>query len=856
MVKQESPIDDKYNYGFREEENYLFKSKRGLNEEVLRTISAQKNEPEWMLDYRLRSYQAYMAKPMPSWGADLSGIDFDNIFYYIRPIKDKAASWAELPAEIKNTYDRLGIPQVEKDLLSGVSAQYESEVIYKSINKELAKKGVIFLDMDSGLREHPELVKQYFGTVIPSLDNKFAALNSSVWSGGSFVYVPPGVHVELPLQAYFRINAENMGQFERTLIIADEGSFVHYVEGCFVSGARVRTREGEKSIEQITVGDEVLTHKGRYRKVYNTMNRVYKGKIYTIKYFGDSNAELQVTAEHPLLVCKRQKKEYRNTTFKSDWLCADQVEVGDYLVCPLHQKETEKIVIEHETVKFPERFRQRSLIRNYKPTVFMNIEFGQGIHITQRTLKLNLDPDFYRLVGYFFAEGHIDKEHYITFTFNSKEQEYIKDTCQLLWHYFGKEPLKGKVRNNGITITLCSTVAARFFAREFGSTGKTKHIPIWVLESPKDHLCELIKGMWCADGSYYEKSHLYRYSSVTRSLALGFRDVLLKLGIVASLNSQKRKIPRQLMNHVVVSRRFNQAFSAVVGRKSVDGTKEGSPFYMDEDFLYVPIKSIKAESQETQVYNFSVMDDESYVAEGVVSHNCTAPIYSSDSLHSAVVEIIVKKGARVRYTTIQNWSTNVYNLVTKRAVVDEAGIMEWVDGNLGSKVTMKYPSVYLRGRKAHGEVLSIAFAGSNQHQDAGGKIIHLAPETTSQIISKSISKDGGRTSYRGLIEVAEGSVNSRSKVVCDALLLDPSSRSDTYPDMKINEQRVTIEHEATVSKIGDDQIFYLMSRGVSESQAQSMIVNGFIEPLVKELPFEYAIELNRLIQLQMEGSIG
>lgn len=455
-----------YRYGFKKKENYVYKSQKGVSPQVVADISWHKNEPLWMRDFRLKSYNIFLRKKMPIWGGDLSHINFDDIYYYIKPINKKASSWEDLPPEIKDTYDRIGIPEAEKKYLGGVSAQYESEVVYKSIQKTLQQKGVIFLDMDSGLREYPELVKKYFGTIIPPADNKFSALNSAVWSGGSFIYVPKGIKVELPLQAYFRINAANMGQFERTLIIADEGSYVHYVEGC------------------------------------------------------------------------------------------------------------------------------------------------------------------------------------------------------------------------------------------------------------------------------------------------------------------------------------------------------------------------------------------------------TAPIYTTDSLHSAVVEIIVKKGARVRYTTIQNWSTNVYNLVTKRMRVEEEGIGEWVDGNLGSKLTMKYPSVYLVGRKAHGEVLSIAYAGTGQHQDAGGKAIHLASETTSRITSKSISKGGGRTSYRGLLYVIPSAKNIKSKVVCDALLLDENSRSDTYPTMKIQSQDVQIEHEATVSKIGEEQLFYMQSRGLSKEVAEAMIVNGFIEPIVKELPLEYAVEMNRLIQLQMEGSVG
>jgi Fe-S cluster assembly protein SufB len=459
-------IGTDYRDGFSDPENYFFKSQRGLSPEVVAAISEHKDEPQWMRDFRLKSLEYFQARPLPTWGGDLSGIDFENIYYYIKPTEKQAKSWEDLPPDIKQTWDRLGIPEAERKFLAGVGAQYESEVVYHKLQADLEEKGVVFLDMDSGLREHEELVRQYFGTIIPQNDNKFAALNSAVWSGGSFIYVPPGVSVEMPLQAYFRINAENMGQFERTLIIVDEGAYVHYVEGC------------------------------------------------------------------------------------------------------------------------------------------------------------------------------------------------------------------------------------------------------------------------------------------------------------------------------------------------------------------------------------------------------TAPIYTTDSLHSAVVEIVVKPGARCRYTTIQNWSSNVYNLVTKRAVAYENATMEWVDGNLGSKQTMKYPAIWLLGEGAHGEVLSIAFAGDGQHQDAGGKAVHVAPNTSSVITSKSISKNGGRSSYRGLLEVAKGAHGARSKVVCDALILDEESRTDTYPYIRIDENDVDIGHEATVSKIGEEQLFYLMSRGLSEAEAAAMIVSGFVEPITKELPLEYAVEMNRLIQLQMEGSVG
>jgi Fe-S cluster assembly protein SufB len=466
MLKSDVGVGD-YKYGFHDPtDKYVFKSRKGLDAQIVAQISEMKGEPEWMRQFRLDALETFFRKPLPKWGGRLDDLDFQNIYYYVRASERQGHSWDEVPEDIRRTYDRLGIPEAEKKYLAGVKAQYESEVVYGSLKEDLAKKGVIFTDTDSALREHPDLFREYFGSVIPSEDNKFAALNSAVWSGGSFIYVPPGVKVDFPLQAYFRINSENMGQFERTLIIVDEGASAHYVEGC------------------------------------------------------------------------------------------------------------------------------------------------------------------------------------------------------------------------------------------------------------------------------------------------------------------------------------------------------------------------------------------------------TAPTYTTDSLHSAVVEVIVKRNARFRYTTIQNWSNNVYNLVTKRAHAYADSLMEWVDGNLGSQLTMKYPAVYLLEPGARGETLSIAFANHGQHQDAGAKMIHFAPDTSSRIISKSISKGGGRSSYRGLVKVAKGAERSKSNVVCDALILDPQSRSDTYPYIEVENENVAIEHEASVSKIAEEQLFYLMSRGLTEAEASSMIVTGFIEPLVKELPMEYAVEMNRLIELQMEGSVG
>lgn len=848
-------IKDTYKYGFHMPEKTVFKTPKGLSQKVVEAISYYKNEPEWMRKFRLNALEHFYAKPLPTWGPNLSTINFDNMHYYVSPTEKKFRTWDQVPEEIKTTYEKIGIPQAERKFLAGVGAQYDSEVVYHNLKKQWENQGVIFVDTDTALQKYPELMKQYFGTIIPPHDNKFAALNSAVWSGGSFVYVPKGVHVEIPLQAYFRINAANMGQFERTLIIAEEGSYVHYVEGCFLKGARVRTNEGEKPIEDICVGDKVLTHKGSYRSVYRTMKRPYKGKIYKIKYYGDSGAELKVTNEHPLFICKREKSEYRNKNFHPEWIEANKVKQGDYLVYPIIKKGAQK-EREIETVKLGSLDTKTPFINHYQPQISIQIPFRHNQIMQKKTLQLRLDPSFYRLVGYFLSEGHIDREHYITFSFHIKEKEFLKDVEKLLYQYFGKRVLKGKIRNHGQTIILSSTIAARFFAREFGSTHRDKRIPSWLLESPNENLKELIKGMWRGDGSYDKKMNCFRYSSVTKSLVINFRDILLKLNIIASLNSQKRKMPKKIMHTVIISRTKNSLFASMVNKHAKNGKKEGSPFYLDDTYLYLPIKSIETEEQEDTVYNFSVTEDESYVAEGVISHNCTAPIYSTDSLHSAVVEIVVKKGARVRYTTIQNWSNNVYNLVTKRMRVEEEGIGEWIDGNIGSKITMKYPSVFLVGKGAKGEILSLAFAGKDQHQDAGGKAIHLAPYTTSTITSKSVSVHGGRSSYRGMVRIAHGAKGSKSFVRCDALLLDELSRSDTYPTNIVQEEDVTLGHEASVSKVGQDQLFYLMSRGLPEAQATSLIVNGFIEPIVKELPLEYAIELNRLIELSMEGSVG
>ncbi len=822
-----------YRFGFSDPDTSVFKSRKGLDRSVVEQISQMKGEPEWMLEFRLKGLEHFQKRPMPAWGGDLSKLNLDNLYYYVKPTEEESRSWDDVPDTIKNTFDKLGIPEAEQKFLAGVGAQYESEMIYHSIQENLSKQGVIFLSIEDGLRQHPDLFREYFGTIIPIEDNKFSALNSAVWSGGSFVYVPKGIKVDLPLQAYFRLNVANIGQFERSLIIADEGAQVHYVEGCFLAGASVRTRQGEKPIEQITVGDEVLTHEGRYRRVYHTMNRPYHGPIYHIRVWGDTRRDLRVTEEHPLLVVPRKRKNTRNRSFEPVWMPASQVKVGDYLAVPVLQPEMQPA------------FAQATIPvgRGRHEPVEVDVEFPQ-------------EPDFYRLLGYYFSEGHVDNEHYLSFSFHVDETKYLEDVHALLVKYFGKQPIANRPRQNGQTLVLSSTQWARSFARTFGATVYEKHVPEWLLNAPLDLLAEWVRGMWRGDGSFDVRKNMFRYNTISADLAYAFRDALLRLGVAASINLQERAVPRRSIYAVVVSSPFNPSFGRLVGFDSVAGKLSGSPFQLDASYLYVPVREIAVDEQEDIVYNFSVEEDESYVCEGVLSHNCTAPTYSSDSFHSGVIEIMVKRGARVRYTTIQNWSPNVYNLVTQRSMVYGGGTMEWVDANLGSKLTMKYPSCYLMEPGAHGEILSMAFAGPGQHQDAGGKMIHFAKDTTSKITSKSISRGGGRASYRGLLKVYKGAGNVRSNVVCDALLLDPQSRSDTYPYIEIDEDDVTVGHEASVSKVGEEQLFYLMSRGLSQEEATTMVVSGFIEPLVKELPMEYAIEMNRLIQLQMEGSIG
>jgi len=832
-------IRSDYGYGWHVDDKPIYKAPKGLSHELIDIISDHKDEPDWMRTFRHRSLDYFLARPLPDWGADLSDIDFENIHYYVRPTEKQAESWEELPTEIRDTWDRLGIPEAEKKYLAGVGAQYESEVVYHKLQEDLASKGVIFLDMDSGLREHEELVKQYFSTVIPQNDNKFAALNSAVWSGGSFIYVPPGVSIEMPLQAYFRINAENMGQFERTLIIIDENAYVHYVEGCHLAGSMVRVRGGEKPIETVEIGDEVLTHEGRFRRVRDTMQRRFEGPVFQIRFAGEGYRSLAVTPRHPFLVAERQREHDHNSSFEPEWREAWELRKGDYLAFP----------VGIDTGLEPPAFHAEDVV------------VGRGRHpALAEQVRVALDTDVCRVMGLYVAEGSVSANtSYVSFD-SAEHEESIRTLVEdVMEGAFGLEgwtyAYDGK--RAGRSLRYGSVRAARFFSQSFGRTTDELRVPDWISALEPEQRAAFVRGLYDGEGSYDAVLDLYRINQTNRHVGQRLRELLVSLGVRASLSRTERPAPRKPIWQIAICKADNPRFERLVlGLDDREPSAKKADVVIADGYLWMPIRSIEEIQANATVYNLSVTDDESYVCEGVVSHNCTAPIYSSDSLHSAVVEIIVKEGGRCRYTTIQNWSNNVYNLVTKRAVAYSNATMEWVDGNLGSKVTMKYPAVWLMGEGAHGEVLSIAFAGKGQHQDAGGKVVHVAKNTSSVITSKSISKDGGRGGYRGLLEVAKGATGSKSKVVCDALILDEESRSDTYPYIDVKENDVDLGHEATVSKIGEEQLFYLMSRGLSEAEASAMIVAGFVEPITKELPLEYAVEMNRLIQLQMEGSVG
>ncbi len=1229
------------------EERLVVKSTPGVTEDVVRLISSDKKEPQWMLDLRLKALKIFHSMPIPKWGPNLDKLKLSEITYFAKPDAKESKNWDDVPADIRRTFERLGIPEAERTLLAGAGSQYDSEMVYHNLKEEWAKLGVIFENMDVALHQYPELVKEYFMTkCVPITDHKFSALHAAVWSGGTFIYVPKGVKIQLPLQAYFRMNTKGAGQFEHTLIIVDEGAEVMYIEGCFTKGNLVTSNPDYNPIEEIKEQQKVLTSEGSFKTTKDIQQMPYSGDLYTVEIYGDSTQKIEVTPEHPFLYVDRKRARDRNKIFTPRWNVPLFFKEKDYLCVPINKEIKTNTYHEFEIEKGNKR----------------------GVW-EKKKINVPLTNEFFRLVGYYLAEGSVSSNSYLNFSFNINERAYVEDVKQCLKSVFGVEKVLEMVhkKNNGVSVVVCSVDLARIF-KQLGDKCDRKALLPWMMYETKEHQQEILKGWFRGDGNYYNKRSItsgwlkesLRINTTSEKLVRQMRDVALRLGVVAFINRRERSHEgRRAMftlgftgEHMI---KTGKLLEIKIDEK-IHGKNRASMFGIDENFAYLPIKSVsKKIVADIPVYNFGVEDHETFTVGGVAVHNCSAPQYTANSLHAGCVEVYIKKGARARYSSVENWSKNTYNLNTKRAVVEEDGFMEWIGGNMGcltgdsqiftnpkgpvsiksiepgskvyvwdsitntikkskikakifsgnkkvyrlrttgreieasgnhpfltltrtknnfehkkaffhtewkpleelkpgdligiakklplegasyklptisnggivtsnnqysdfemntshlynkkiktpkqtnedfmwlmglilgdgfvdmkenkiniathetedyrehlcaviknifnypvtqkkdryivinskmlcvlfqqigftgkantknvprwvfslpeneilaflsgyfdsdghvqkdriaftsinrkmlediktlgisvgfapsniivhrkacrmlvinticnthdswrlflggkkikmlptrcarkklkiekanpkinyvsarglnfhskvndeigftkitnieytgikptydievenyhnfisnglivhnSAVTMLYPCSILKGRRARADHTSIAFAGKGQDQDTGAKVIHLAPETSCTIKAKSISKDGGITTYRGFLKINKGASDAKAHVLCDALILDKDSISNTTPHMEINEQNVDIAHEATTGRISEEKLFYLMSRGLSEEEAVKLVVSGFIEPIVKQLPLEYAVELNRLIELEIEG---
>ena len=866
-------LKDEYKYGFSQPEKYVFKSRKGLDHDIVDQISAMKREPEWMRKYRHDALDIFFSKPIPTWGPDLSAIDYQDIYYYIKPVEAQGRSWDDVPADIKETFDKLGIPEAERKFLAGAGAQYESESIYHSLKQEWERQGVIFTDSDSGLREHEDIYREYFGTVVPPTDNTFAAMNTAVWSGGSFVYVPKGVHLDIPLQAYFRINAQSMGQFERTLIIVDEGANVHYVEGCtapiystdslhsgvieiivrknarcryttiqnwstnvynlvtqralvheggtmewvdanlgcLAQGSTVITPEGIKLIEELEVGERVLSYdetSGQlcFRRV---LARRFSGHqpVHTVSV---GERKLRVTANHP----------FYSYTYDAE----TPKKLGRYRLGYVRADHLREAIVPCASLDYGKPYRL------LKPTLVTEFssrnQYADGLVMTRELQPRMTDMEFTTddimwLFGYWLGDGDIQVKEgktegvirWAKVGFSTPVADRARDRLMSTMAMVIDAP--SAERADGRHVFWCSKELAEFFRMNgFACGARDKRVPQWVWSLPESQRLAFVAGYLDADG-YVQKPRRFALKSANRPLLEDVASLLVTLGITSRLYTE-----------------FDEPKSVtIMGVECVAHGAHRLVCPQDERLLPYLSPALRQRAEECPPVQFEYH-------RSIGRSNIELP----DAVQVAEVGV---SGPSIE--AVPTWDIEVEetgNFVSQGFIVHN------------SKLTMKYPSVYMLGEGAHGQILSMAFAGPGQHQDAGGKLVHAAPNTSSQLISKSISKGGGRASYRGLLKVAKGAHGARSNVVCDALLLDERSRSDTYPYIEIDEDDVSVGHEASVSKIGEEQLFYLMSRGLSEDEASAMIVSGFIEPMVKELPMEYAVEMNRLIQLQMEGSVG
>ena len=866
-------LKEQSRYDFTTEIDYAHQSRRGIGEDVVRSISAIKNEPQWMLDFRLKALDIFNRMPMPTWGVDLGPVDFEEFYYYMQATPEKARTWEEVPDAIKETFDKLGIPEAERKFLAGVETQMDSESVYSSLKAEWESRGIIFVDMDTAVQRYPDLVRKHISKIVPIADNKFAALNSAFWSGGSFVYVPPGVDVEIPLQAYFRINAQSLGQFERTIIIAEEGSNVHYIEGCtapqyttaalhtgvieifvkkgaharyttiqnwstnvynlvtqravveedgamewvdgnlgcLAEGTTVTTPTGLRPIEALEAGDEVLSFdevSGQltFRKVLAKRFSGYQ----RVREVTCGERRLHVTDNHPfysyVYTPDRPKKlgRYQLAYVRADKLRQAIVpcsSVNFGRPYPLQIPEVETVFTSHN--QYTDAFR------------------ATRTRATRLTLPAQSTAALMWLFGLFLGDGNIYRK-----SGNSGNTRYAKVGFSIPRENRAREKLLECMadiietppteREDGVQLTWNSVELADLFGLNgFEGTAGTKRIPDWVLSIPESQRLALLSGYIDADGAVIVSKRRISIKSVNRELLQDVARLAITLGITPRVYTESAEERQVVIMDNAATAHGSHRIELPLDDRLLDYVCEGTK----QKMLSVPAASL----QYHRHVGRSSIDLPETVA--VVDVNVGEP--SAEAVPTWDIEV-----------------AGTGNFVSEGFIVHNSGI------------TMKYPAVVLKGARAHGEVLSIAFAGDNQHYDAGAKAIHLAPHTTSLITSKSISKGNGRADYRGLVRVAKGAVGAQSKVECDALLLDPESRTDTYPYMDVNEDDVWIEHEATVSKISEDQLFYLMSRGLSEKKAAAIIVSGFLEPFVKELPMEYAVELNRLINLQMEDAVG
>lgn len=814
----------------------VFRAEDGPTEEVVRALSEDKDEPEWMLDFRLKALDRFLKAPLPSWGPSLTDINFDEISYYVKPmdsLKENKRTWDNVPDEMKETYDRLGVPRAEAEMLSGVSNQWDSEVVFHELQEDLKEQGVIFLDMDSGLREHEDIVRKYFGTVIPPGDNKFAALNSAFWSGGSFIFIPKGVHVDRPLQTYFRINSDAMMQAERTLIVADEGAKVSYLEGCFPAGQKISLGDKMVDIDTVKVGTPVINQHGNHSLVKSTMGRPYDGETITITPVSPEN-RFTLTPEHPVLIIPREKVQLSPRPDKPHWL--PSISKPKFL-------KAEPEFVEAKNIKKGDFL----LFPKIKPPI-------------NKKLEKKFSDELLTILGYYLAEGNPNlvagKYKAVSFSFHQDEKELHDELRDCLTKEFGQNgSIYYEEKKHSTTIFIYSDRLYDSCIEHCGKGSSAKELSSEIMTLSNDKVFKLVDSYFKGDGNicYRRKedkhSKMIRVSTVSETLIFQIQELFSRKDIYTYIC--RRKGGDDYIQGRKITRRDQFSLSYTPGATWKEVRQ-------DDNYFYVPIRKIDKQHYSGAVFNLECEDPHTYVAKGFVVHNCSAQAYSAvDSVHAAVVELVAHPDSEINYYTAQNWDPrNVWNLVTKRARAEERSTVRWIQGELGSKTNMKFPSVYLVGEGAHAEILSVAFAGEGQNQDTGGKAVHLASNTSSQIISKSISSEGGVASYRGLLEVAKGAENCRSRVVCDALLLDDKSVSNTWPTIRIGDPTADVGHEATVSKVGDDQLFYLMSRGISEAEAQALIVNGFVEAVIKEMPMEYAVEINRLIELQMEGSIG